>query len=69
MVRIDGIPGRDAVIAMLLYLVLLGGLVVVLLASVSALREAIRQRARWQGIGLAIGLALLSLLGILAVLI
>ncbi len=54
---------------MLLYLVLLGGLVVVLLASVSALREAIRQRARWQGIGLAIGLALLSLLGILAVLI
>lgn len=56
-------------IAMGLYLVLIGGLLVVLLASLSALREAFRQRARWQGIALAIGLALASLLGIWAILI
>ena len=61
--------GGDHVIAMILYVILVGGLVVVLLASLSALREAIRQRARWQGILLAIGLALASLLGIWAVLI
>lgn len=54
---------------MFAYLVIVGGLFVVLLASLSALREAIRQRARWQGILLAVGLALGSLLGIWAVLI
>ena len=56
-------------IVMVLYLVLVGGLLVLLMASLSALREAIRQRARWQGIGLASGLALASLLGIWAILI
>lgn len=54
---------------MLLYLVILGGFVVLLAASVSALRDGIRQRARIRGILLAVGLALLSLLGIWAVLI
>ncbi len=54
---------------MMLYVVLVGGFLVVLLASVGALREAVRQRARWQGILLALGLALGSLLGIWAVLI
>jgi|GEM_PF-5905640 len=56
-------------LAMLLYLVILGGFVVLLAASVSALRDGIRQRARIRGILLAVGLALLSLLGIWAVLI
>lgn len=68
---LDGTPGSsgDDVIVMILYVVLVGGLLVVLLASVGALREAVRQRARWQGILLALGLALGSLLGIWAVLI
>lgn len=48
---------------MVLYVAILGGLTVLLLASLGALREAVRQRARWQGILLALGLALGSLLG------
>lgn len=56
-------------IAMILYVGILGGLTVLFLASLGALREAVRQRARWQGILLAIGLALGSLLGMWAILI
>ncbi len=54
---------------MILYVGILGGLTVLFLASLGALREAVRQRARWQGILLAIGLALGSLLGMWAILI
>lgn len=53
---------------MLLYLIVLGGLAALLAASVGALKEAIRQRARLRGIVLTLGLAVLSLLGIWAVL-
>lgn len=56
-------------LAMILYLVILGGLGIVLAASVSALRDAIRQRARFRGIMIAVGLAVLSLIGIWAVLV
>jgi hypothetical protein len=54
---------------MLLYLVFLGGAVVLLAAAVGALREAIRQRARLRGILLTVGLAVLSLLAIWAILV
>ncbi len=53
---------------MILYIVLLGGAIVLLAASVGALREAIRQRARLRGILLAVGIAILSVLGIWAIL-
>ncbi len=56
-------------LAMILYVAILGGLTVLFLASVGALREAVRQRARWQGVLLALGLALGSLLGMWAILI
>jgi hypothetical protein len=56
-------------LAMLGYLVLLGGLGVLVAASVGALKEAIRQRARLRGIALTVGLMVLSLLGLWAVLI
>lgn len=54
---------------MLLYLVILGGLGILLVASLGALREAIRQRARLRGYLVALGLALLSLVGFWAMLI
>lgn len=54
---------------MLVYVVLLGGLGVLLLASVSTVRDAIRQRARPRGILVAIGFVVFSLLGIWAILI
>lgn len=56
-------------IAMLLYAIVLGGLLIVFAAALSALRDAIRQRARLRGICIALGLALASLAGIWAVLI
>ncbi|MHB1326790.1 MAG: hypothetical protein ACYC2K_01185 [Gemmatimonadales bacterium] len=56
-------------IAMLLYAAILGGLSVLFLGSVSALRDAFRQRARLRGFLAATGVALLSLLGIFAMLI
>jgi hypothetical protein len=56
-------------LAMVLYVVILGGLGILLVASVGALREAIRQRARLRGYLVAIALALGSLLGFWAVLI
>lgn len=54
---------------MLLYLVLLGGLGILLLASASTVRDAIRQRAGPRGILISFGFALLSLLGIWAILV
>lgn len=54
---------------MILNFIVLGGLVVLLAASVGALREAIRQRARLRGILLTVGLAILSVFGIWAVLV
>lgn len=54
---------------MLLYVVLLGGLGVLLVASLSTIREAIRQRARPRGFLVALGFAAAALLGIWAVLI
>ncbi len=57
------------VITMLLYLVLLGGLGILLLASASTVRDAIRQRAGPRGILISFGFALLSLLGIWAILV
>lgn len=54
---------------MLLYVIILGGLGVLLVAAVGALREAIRQRARPRGFLVAIGAALLALAGIWAMLI
>jgi hypothetical protein len=56
-------------IAMLLYTVLLGGLLVLLAASVSAFGAAIKQRARLRGILLTVVVALGSLLGIWALLV
>ena len=56
-------------IAMVLYLVLLGGLGVLLVASLATVREAIRQRARLRGVLIAVGFALFSLLGIWAILV
>ena len=55
-------------LAMILYLIVLGGALVLLVASGGALREAVRQRARLRGILLTAGLAILSLLAIWAVL-
>lgn len=54
---------------MLLYVVLLGGLGVLLVASISTVREAIRQRARPRGFFIALGFAAVALLGIWAVLV
>lgn len=54
---------------MILYLIVLGGSIVLLVASLGALREAIRQRARLRGILLTAGLAILSVVAIWAVLI
>lgn len=54
---------------MLLYTVLLGGLLVLLAASVSAFGAAIKQRARLRGILLTVVVALGSLLGIWALLV
>jgi hypothetical protein len=56
-------------LAMLLYLVLLGGLGTLFVAAAGALREAVRQRARPRGYLVALGVALVSLLGIWAILI
>lgn len=56
-------------VAMVLYGIVLGGAVVLLAASLGALREAIRQRARLRGILLTAGLAILSVVTIWAVLI
>lgn len=56
-------------LAMLLTAVTLGGLLVLAVASASALKEAIRQRARLRGILLAAALLFGSLLGLWAVLI
>jgi len=49
---------------MLAYSVALGGLVVLLAASVSALREAIRQRVGVRGVLVTVGTAAFALLGI-----
>lgn len=54
---------------MVLYLIILGGFGVLLVASIGTLREAVRQRARPRGFLVAIGAALLALVGIWAVLI
>ena len=54
---------------MLLYVVVLGGLMILLAASIGALREAVRQRARPRGFALALALAIGSLVGIWAVLV
>ncbi len=54
---------------MVLYLVILGGLGVLLVASLATVREAIRQRARLRGVLIAAGFALFSLLGIWAILV
>ena len=54
---------------MLFYVILLGGLGVLSLASASALREALRQKARLRGILLTLAMLLGSLLGIVALLI
>lgn len=56
-------------LAMLLYAIMLGGLGILLVAAVGTLREAIRQRARPRGFLVAIGAALLALVGIWAVLV
>ena len=56
-------------LAMLLYLVLLSGLGILLVASLSTVREAIRQRARPRGVLIALGFAAISLLGIWAILV
>lgn len=56
-------------LALLLTSLTLGGLLVLAAASASALKEAVRQRARWQGVVLAVALLLGSLLGLWAVLI
>lgn len=50
-------------VAMLLYVVILGGLWIILVASLGALREAIRQRARLRGYLVSLAFAALSLLG------
>ncbi|MEO8452197.1 MAG: hypothetical protein ABI647_20570 [Gemmatimonadota bacterium] len=56
-------------IALLLNVLVLGGLVVLFGGSVSALRAGIKQRARLRGVFLAGLGALVSLIGIVAVLI
>lgn len=56
-------------VTMFLYVIVVGGLVVLLAASAAALKEAITQRARFRGIALTVGLMVLSLLGLWAVLI
>lgn len=61
--------GVLTVLALILYAVLLGLCAVLLGASVSALREALRQRARPRGILLTVALAIASLLGIWALLV
>jgi hypothetical protein len=57
------------VIALALNFLVLAGLLILLTASIAALREGLRQRARLRGIVLTVGLAVLSLLGLWAVLI
>lgn len=54
---------------MLLYVIVIGGLIVLLAASIGALREAVRQRARPRGFLIALTLAIGSLMGIWAVLV
>ncbi len=56
-------------VAMLLYLVILGGLWIVLIASLGTLREAVRQRARLRGYLVSLAFAALSLLGFWAILV
>lgn len=56
-------------LAMLLYLIILGGLGILFVAALGALREAIRQRARPRGFLVALAAAALALLGFWAVLI
>ncbi len=56
-------------IAMVLYAIILGGLSVLFLGAISALRDAVRQRARLRGFLAAIGVAVLSLAGIFAMLV
>jgi hypothetical protein len=56
-------------IAMLLYVIVLGGLAVLFAASVSALKDAVRQRARLRGFAIAVALAVGSLVGMWAVLV
>ncbi|HMP08377.1 MAG: hypothetical protein KF785_01170 [Gemmatimonadales bacterium] len=55
--------------AMLLYAAILGGLSILFLGAISALRDAFRQRARLRGFLAAIAVALLSLAGMFAMLI
>jgi hypothetical protein len=57
------------VFAMLLYVIVIGGLIVLLASSIGALREAVRQRARPRGFAIALTLAIGSLVGIWAVLV
>ena len=54
---------------MALYALILGGLTVLFVGGVSALRDAVRQRARFRGFLMAVAVILLSLLGLWAVLI
>ncbi|MBL8984961.1 MAG: hypothetical protein JNJ80_01735 [Gemmatimonadetes bacterium] len=54
---------------MLLYLIILGGLGILFVAALGALREAVRQRARPRGFLVALAAAALALLGFWAVLI
>jgi hypothetical protein len=56
-------------LALAAYLILLGGLGLLVVASLGTIREAFRQRARLRGYLVAIGLAVASLLGIWALLI
>ena len=54
---------------MLLYAIVLGGLIVLLVASLGALREAFRRKARLRGFLVALLAALVALVGIWAVLV
>ena len=56
-------------IALALNALVLGGLAIVLIAAIGALRTGIRQKARWRGLVLVFGVALVSLVLIVAVLI
>ncbi len=56
-------------LAMVLYALILGGLGVLFVAALGALREAVRQRARPRGFLVALGAALVALVGIWAMLV
>jgi hypothetical protein len=55
-------------LSMAAYMVIVGGLSVLLIASLSTFREGLRQKARPKGLAIVAGFGLIALLGLILIL-